>query len=101
MGLNVQRTAPADPGLAPVEPNGPVEASDGTRSDIAPTALTYNFFPVTISKFVVMSVCSFGTYQFYWSYKNWQRVRDGSDESLSAFGRAFSLRSGTLASTGV
>jgi hypothetical protein len=34
------------------------------------------FFPVSILKLVLLSLCSFGLYQFYWFYKNWQYVKE-------------------------
>jgi len=34
------------------------------------------FFPVGILKLVLLSLCSFGLYQFYWFYKNWQYVKE-------------------------
>ena len=38
------------------------------------------FFPVSISKFVIMSTVTLGFYQIFWFYKNWQLIksRDGS-----------------------
>ncbi|WP_148707076.1 hypothetical protein [Marinobacter sp. F3R11] len=40
----------------------------------------YCYFPVTPWKFCLMSICTLGLYEFYWSYKNWQyiKTRDGS-----------------------
>jgi hypothetical protein len=49
----------------------------------------HTFFPVSKAKFVVMSIVTFGMYPIYWSFKNWQRIRDGSREDLSPFWRAF------------
>jgi hypothetical protein len=38
------------------------------------------YFPVPVSKFVVLSLLSFGFYEIYWFYKSWAyiRARDGS-----------------------
>ena len=33
------------------------------------------FFPVSILKLILMSVCSFGIYEIYWFYKNWMKVK--------------------------
>ncbi|MGH7577402.1 MAG: hypothetical protein ACREM1_20010 [Longimicrobiales bacterium] len=63
-------------------------AADPT-TEHAPLADAYPFFPVSTGKFVAMSACTVGLYDLYWFYKNWQRVRDRSGESLSPFWRAF------------
>ncbi len=47
------------------------------------------FFGVSLTKLVVMSVCTFGLYQLYWCYKQWQAERKQSHEDLSPFWRAF------------
>lgn len=39
-----------------------------------PVAGEPRFFAVTATKLVVMSVFSFGLYQIYWFYKNWQLI---------------------------
>jgi transglutaminase-like putative cysteine protease len=38
------------------------------------------YFPVALPKFALMWICTFGTYGFYWFYRNWLYVkrRDGS-----------------------
>jgi hypothetical protein len=47
------------------------------------------FYAVGPAKFLAMSICTFGLYEVYWSYKNWKfvKARDGSD--LWPFARAF------------
>jgi hypothetical protein len=30
------------------------------------------FFPVSVSKFIIMSIATFGWYEMYWLYKNWK-----------------------------
>jgi hypothetical protein len=45
-------------------------ASGDPQRETAPT-----FFAVSISKFIVLSICSIGIYDLYWFYKNWQFVR--------------------------
>lgn len=41
------------------------------------------FFPVSVAKLLVLSICTLGLYEVYWFYKNWQRIkaREGSDIS--------------------
>lgn len=47
------------------------------------------FFAVGIFKLVLMSVCTFGVYDLYWFYKNWQRVKAREGTGISPFWRAF------------
>jgi hypothetical protein len=47
------------------------------------------FFPVAIHEFVMLSVCTFGLYELYWFYKNWQWVKESQRSDLSPFWRAF------------
>ena len=58
----------------------PAFASDSTFQ-LAPafeplTAPLY--FPVSTTKLIVMSVCSFGLYESYWFYKHWKQIKDNS-----------------------
>lgn len=55
----------------------------------APPLLEYPLFPVATHKFIVLSLCSFGLYQFYWIYQNWKRLRRASGECLRPFWRLF------------
>lgn len=46
------------------------------------------FHPVAVRKLVVLSVCTFGFYRFYWFYRNWSLVRDRTPfEEISPFWR--------------
>lgn len=47
------------------------------------------YFPVATSKFVVMSVATWGLYELYWFYRNWKYVRDHDGVKLSPFWRAW------------
>jgi len=47
------------------------------------------WFPVATHKFVVLSIFSFGIYDFYWVYQNWQRARAATREDISPFWRTF------------
>jgi hypothetical protein len=58
--------------------------SSGGESNPAPP-----FFPTSIAKFVTLSICSFGIYELYWMYKNWQLIRIRDNLDISPFGRAF------------
>jgi hypothetical protein len=46
----------------------------------APPLLEYPLFPVATHKFIVLSLCSFGLYQFYWIYQNRKRLKRASGE---------------------
>jgi hypothetical protein len=46
------------------------------------------YFPVSATKFIVLSLFSFGFYQLYWSYRNWKLEKARTGEKLSPFWRA-------------
>ncbi len=46
-------------------------------------------FPVSTTKFSVMSIVTFGIYGIYWFYKNWQWVKHVHGEKISPFWRTF------------
>lgn len=48
------------------------------------------YFPVSPLKLVVMSVFTFGLYEFYWFYKNWRLVTDREDPGMSRAWNVFS-----------
>lgn len=52
----------------------------------APSA-TPLFFPVSITKLVVMMVCTMSLYSVYWFYKNWDLVRDRERSDISPVAR--------------
>ena len=45
-------------------------------------------FAVSVPKLVVMSLCTFGIYEAYWAYKQWNAYRRREQEDLSPFWRA-------------
>jgi hypothetical protein len=47
------------------------------------------WFPVATHKFVVLSIFTFGIYDFYWAYQNWRRDRAQTGETFSPFWRTF------------
>lgn len=47
------------------------------------------FFATSITKLVVMSVCTLGLYELYWFYKNWQRIKAREGLDIRPFWRAF------------
>lgn len=46
-------------------------------------------YPVSMSKFIPLSMVTFGVYQLYWIYKNWQWLRDVEGQKVSAGARTF------------
>lgn len=46
-------------------------------------------FGVSLSKLVIMSLCTFGIYEIYWSYKQWDAQRKRDQEAMMPFWRAF------------
>ena len=47
------------------------------------------FFAVSITKLVVMSICTFGMYELYWFYQNWKRVKQREGTNIVPWARAF------------
>ena len=42
------------------------------------------FFPVSLLKLAIMSLCTLGLYQVYWFYQNWKAVQRLTGEKLNA-----------------
>jgi len=51
----------------------------------------YPFFPVSVPKFLIMSLVTLGLYHVYWAYKNWVRIKAQSDASIMPWARALFL----------
>ena len=47
------------------------------------------FFPTSILKLVLLSICSFGIYELYWFYKQWKYVKEREGIDIHPFWRAF------------
>ncbi|MHB8869080.1 MAG: hypothetical protein ACYC6T_02150 [Thermoleophilia bacterium] len=47
------------------------------------------YFPVSTTKLIVMSIATFGLYEFYWSFRTWKSIRDDQGARLSPFWRAW------------
>jgi hypothetical protein len=47
------------------------------------------YFPVSVVKLAVMSLCTFGIYELYWFYKNWSAIQERGEPEIMPFGRAF------------
>ena len=58
----------------------------GIAVDSPPSPL---YFPVSLMKLAVMSICTFGLYQLYWFYKNWSLVREREGLNIAPMLRAY------------
>lgn len=67
---------PYSPPAAAAAPVAPAEAEER------------DFFPVSISKLVVMEIATFGIYFLYWFYSNWKRQQSKMEKAISPFWRA-------------
>jgi hypothetical protein len=47
------------------------------------------YFPVSLTKLVVMSFCTFGLYEIYWFYKNWSLINQREDKNIMPALRTF------------
>jgi hypothetical protein len=47
------------------------------------------FFPVSVLKLVLLSGCTFGLYELYWFYKNWQYIKEREGLDIRPFWRVF------------
>jgi hypothetical protein len=67
----------------------PEQARHGVR--FVPMVRNYGpvFFPVSLGKFVIMSLGSLGIYHVSWIYWNWRYERHRAGERLSPFWRTF------------
>lgn len=61
----------------------------GAAAARAPRTASLPFFPVSITKLVLMSCFTLGIYEAYWIYRNWQHIRDREGLRISPFWRAF------------
>jgi hypothetical protein len=67
----------------------PVDAILG-RTGTAPLASNQApCFPVSLLKLAVMSICTFGMYQVYWFYKNWNLIKQRQRSNILPFWRTF------------
>ena len=46
------------------------------------------YFLTSPGKFIAMSLCTFGLYEIFWSYKNWRFVKDRDSSAIMPFWRA-------------
>jgi hypothetical protein len=66
-----------------------MEEFDAMRSGPPTVGATPRYFATSPIKFIVMSLCTFGIYELYWSYKNWRFIKDRDGSEIKPFWRAF------------
>ena len=52
-------------------------------------AATPAFFPVSLTKLLVLSICTLSLYEIYWFYKNWKLVKHHEQSDILPVARAF------------
>ncbi|MBI4503625.1 MAG: GNAT family N-acetyltransferase [Gemmatimonadetes bacterium] len=92
-GLTVTVNAPPDSVSGYGRMGFRIIAPEQVRSGVrfVPMVRNYGpvFFPVSLRKFVIMSLFSLGLYHLSWVYWNWRYERDRAGERLSPFWRTF------------
>ncbi len=46
------------------------------------------FYAVSPKKFIILSITTFGLFEFYWFYKNWQAIKRHNGSKISPFWRS-------------
>ena len=70
---------------APSISDAPV--SDVSGPQVLTTGVDLPFFEVSVRKFVVMSIVTWGIYPLYWAYEQWVRIENRNHEGLSPIWR--------------
>lgn len=69
------------------------ESADGpsvtTTVGTSASTLTPIYFPVSLTKFIVMHFCTVGMYQLYWFYENWKLILERERSDASPFWKTF------------
>ncbi len=55
---------------------------------VAPHEASPLYFAVSKPKLILMSLCTFGIYEIYWFYKNWQLIKKKTGQNIRPFWRA-------------
>jgi uncharacterized membrane protein YbjE (DUF340 family) len=61
-----------------------IEATPSADTEIAKPAYFSIpiYFPVSVIKLLVLSICTLGLYELYWFYKNWQSVKQREQSNI-------------------
>jgi serine/threonine protein kinase len=70
------------------KPNRASQAPVSAEQTIPVSTSEPMYFPVSITKLVVMSIVTLGLYQLYWGYKNWKSYKLRSNADIMPIARA-------------
>jgi len=59
-----------------------------TTVQIPTTTASPLYFAVSKTKLILMSLCTFGIYEVYWFYKNWELIKERTGKKMRPFWRA-------------
>jgi len=62
--------------------------TSSVETDVTRTTEVF-FFTTSTVKLVVMSICTWGLYELYWFYKNWDLIEERTEQTILPFWRAF------------
>ena len=79
--------------MPPLNDENDQESLDAHSEDTAvvpsASASTPIYFPVSLTKFVVMHFCTVGLYQIYWFHENWKLILEREQSEASPFWKTF------------
>jgi hypothetical protein len=78
---------PAEPTASTAPAVGDNDAARAADSYAPATPVDLPYFEVSIRKFVVMSIVTWGIYPLYWAYEQWVRIANRNREGLSPIWR--------------
>lgn len=67
-------------------PDTPTEAAPTATADVRTEAA---FFSVSVTKLVVLSICTLGAYELFWFYGNWRAIRARDRSAISPIWRTY------------
>jgi len=62
--------------------------SNSSGSSLVATNNSRNFYPVSVGKFLLLSIITFGLYPIFWFAKNWRLVKDQEKSNIYPIARA-------------
>jgi len=57
------------------------------ESSKRPTFSESHFFPISLNKFLALSIVTFGTYSSYWLYRNWKAIKQKQQSDIMPIAR--------------
>jgi len=70
-------------------PYAPPAAVVDDVAPYSPAVRTPAFFAVSVTKLIVLSICTMGLYGLFWFYKNWRLIRQREQSDILPGARAF------------